>query len=110
MQELIAAADVGITDYSSWIFDFMLKGAPAFIYARDIKQYINSRGFYYPLSETPFSIAENDEALSRNIMDFDEAEYAKAVEKFLDGKQCYEDGHAAERIVDFICECSVGAE
>ena len=106
MQELIAAADVGITDYSSWIFDFMLKGAPAFIYARDIKQYINSRGFYYPLSETPFSIAENDEALSKNIMAFDEATYAEDVKKFLDEKQCYEDGHAAERIVDFICELS----
>lgn len=103
MQELIAAADVGITDYSSWIFDFMLKGAPAFIYARDIKQYINSRGFYYPLSETPFSIAENDDTLTKNIMAFDEAAYAGEVKQFLDGKQCYEDGHAAERVVDFMC-------
>ncbi|MBQ9902985.1 MAG: CDP-glycerol glycerophosphotransferase family protein [Clostridia bacterium] len=103
MQELIAAADVGITDYSSWIFDFVLKGAPAFIYARDIKQYINSRGFFYPLDQTPFSIAENDKTLSQNIMDFDEAAYAKAVRDFLDEKGCYEDGHAAERIVDFIC-------
>ena len=106
MQELIAAADVGITDYSSWIFDFMLKGAPAFIYARDIKQYINSRGFFYPLDQTPFSIAENDDTLSKNIMDFDEAAYAEAVKGFLDEKGCYEDGHAAERIVDFICQLS----
>ena len=88
----------------------MLKGEPAFIYARDIKQYINSRGFYYPLSESPFSIAENDETLSKNIMDFDEADYAEAVKKFLDDKQCYEDGHAAERIVDFICELTAEAK
>ena len=106
MQELIAAADVGITDYSSWIFDFMLKGSPAFIYARDIKQYINSRGFFYPLDQTPFSIAENDGTLSKNIMDFDENAYAGAVKAFLDEKGCYEDGHAAERIVDFICRLS----
>lgn len=106
MQELIAAADVGITDYSSWIFDFVLKGAPAFIYARDIKQYINSRGFFYPLDQTPFSIAETDEELSGNIMDFDSEAYAKAVKAFLDDKQCYENGHAAERTVDFICELS----
>lgn len=106
MQELIAAADVGITDYSSWIFDFVLKGAPAFIYARDIKQYINSRGFFYPLDQTPFSIAETDEELSGNIMNFDSEAYAKAVKAFLDDKQCYENGHAAERTVDFICELS----
>ena len=108
MQELIAAADVGITDYSSWIFDFMLKGAPGFIYARDIGKYINSRGFFYPLSDTPFSIAENDDALSENIMNFDKTAYAEAVSKFLSEKECYEDGHAAERIVDFICELSGG--
>ncbi len=110
MQELIAAADVGITDYSSWIFDFMLKGAPGFIYARDIKQYINSRGFFYPLDQTPFPIAETDETLSENIMNFDGEAYAKAVRAFLDEKQCYEDGHAAERIVDFICELSAGGQ
>lgn len=106
MQELLAAADVGITDYSSWIFDFIMKGSPAFIYARDIKQYINSRGFFYPLDETPFAIADNDQALSQNIMDFDAEAYAAKLEAFFEEKGCYEDGHAAERIVDFICELS----
>ena len=43
-------------------------------------------------------------------MDFDEAAYADAVKTFLDGKQCYEDGHAAERVVDFICELSAGTK
>ena len=108
MQELIAAADVGITDYSSWIFDFIMKGAPAFIYARDIEQYLNSRGFFYPLTQTPFSIAENDETLASNIMNFDSESYAKALKEFLDEKGCYEDGHAAERTVDFICRLSAG--
>ena len=108
MQELIAAADVGITDYSSWIFDFILKGAPAFIYARDIEQYLNSRGFFYQLTQTPFSIAENDETLASNIMNFDSESYAKALKEFLDEKGCYEDGHAAERTVDFICRLSAG--
>ena len=36
--------------------------------------------------------------------------YAEDVKKFLDEKQCYEDGHAAERIVDFICELSEKAK
>lgn len=104
IQELMAAADIGITDYSSWIFDFCLTRKPAFIYAKDIKKYMNDRGFYYPLSETPFSIADGDDALCNNIMQFDESKYKNDIEAFLIEKQCYEDGKASKRLVKFICE------
>lgn len=102
MQELIAAADIGLTDYSSWIYDFMLSGKPCFIYASDIKLYNNQRGFYYPLEETPFSIAQNTEELCSNILHFNEIQYAENVDKFLKDKGCMEDGHASERIGDVI--------
>ncbi|MBQ1414291.1 MAG: CDP-glycerol glycerophosphotransferase family protein [Clostridia bacterium] len=102
MQELLAAVDVGITDYSSWIFDFIATRRPGFIYARDIEQYINSRGFYYPLSETPFSIASSDEQLCANIMKFDEEDYAKRLQAFFVGKGYFEDGTASEQTADFI--------
>ena len=102
MQELMAAMDVGITDYSSWIFDYIFTGRPAFIYARDIDEYVNSRGFYYSLNDTPFSIANNDESLSANIMNFDEKQYKADVERFLEGKGCYEKGTASESVVAFM--------
>ena len=102
MQELLAAVDVGITDYSSWIFDFIATRRPGFIYARDIEQYINSRGFYYPLSETPFSIASSDEQLCANIMKFDEEDYAKRLQAFFVGKGYFEDGTASKQTADFI--------
>lgn len=102
MQELMAAMDAGITDYSSWIFDYIFTGKPAFIYARDIDQYVNSRGFYYSLNETPFSIARDDDSLSENIMNFDERKYAADVKVFLEDKGCYEKGNASEAVVDFI--------
>lgn len=35
MQELIAITDVAITDYSSWIYDFMLMRRPGFIFATE---------------------------------------------------------------------------
>lgn len=104
IQELMAAADIGITDYSSWIFDFCLTKKPAFIYAKDISKYMNDRGFYYPLSKTPFSIADSDEVLYENVMQFDESKYKSDVEAFLAEKQCYEDGNASKRLVKFICE------
>ena len=100
IQELMLAADIGITDYSSWIFDYMLTRKPGFIFAPDLERYIDSRGFYYPIETTPFPIARNTNELIANLQSFDEQIYRSKVEDFLQEKGCMEDGHAAERIVD----------
>jgi len=100
IQELMMVSDAAITDYSSWIYDFVLTGRPGFLYAPDIHDYEGERGFYYPLSSTPFPLAATDIELSRNIRSFDEAAYRDRVEKFLKDKGCMEDGHASERVVE----------
>ena len=102
MQELIAVADAAITDYSSWIYDFMLLRKPGFIFATDIKRYNNERGFCYPLETTPFPIATNNDRLEKNVLEFDEEQYLQKLEAFLKDKGCIEDGHASERTVDLI--------
>ena len=102
IQELLVSADIAITDYSSCIFDFMLTQKPGFIYAKNIKSYNSERGFYYPITSTPFPIAENNNQLIENIMRFDYKEYKEKVENFLKEKGCVEDGHASERVVDII--------
>lgn len=104
MQELIAVTDVAITDYSSWIYDFMLLRRPGFIFAADIEKYNTERGFCYPLETTPFPIARNSDELVENILTFDEGKYQKEVEAFLQDKGCVEDGHASERVADLIEE------
>lgn len=102
MQELLVCADVLISDYSSCMFDFMLSRKPCFIYATDIEEYNNERGFYYPLETTPFPIATNNEELINNIKNFDYEKYKIKVEEFLKEKGCIEDGHASERVVELI--------
>ncbi len=104
IQELMAAADIGITDYSSWIYDFMLTKRPCFIYAADLKKYNEERGFYYRLETTPFMIAENTAQLCDNIRNFDNDVYNEKREVFLKEKGCMEDGNASERIVDMMME------
>ena len=104
IQELLVYADVVITDYSSCIFDYMLSGRPAFIYAPDLEQYNTERGFYYPLEETPFAIAKNMDILEERIETFDQHVYAAEVERFLASKGCMEDGQAARRVADLIME------
>lgn len=104
MQELISMADIAITDYSSWIYDFVLQRRPGFIFATDIDLYNNERGFCYPLETTPFAIATNNEQLKENILAFDQDAYLEKVESFLKDKGCMEDGHASERTVDKVLE------
>ncbi len=102
IQELMVSADMLITDYSSCIFDFMLSRKPGFIYAPDMKSYDQDRGFYYPLTSTPFPVAENNEQLQNNINSFNYDLYKTQVESFLKDKGCIEDGKASERVVDLI--------
>ena len=102
IQELLYVADILISDYSSCMFDFMLTKRPCFIYAEDIEQYNNERGFYYKLEETPFPIAENNIQLMENINNFDHNKYEKACSKFLETKGALEDGKASKRVVDIV--------
>lgn len=100
MQELLATVDAGITDYSSWAYDYVLTGRPMFLYTTDIELYDNDRGFYYPLTSTPFAICKNNDDLEQAVLAFDQQEYAEKCEAFLKDKGCAETGHACEQIVD----------
>lgn len=102
IQELLVAADAGITDYSSWIFDYLLGGGPGFVFAPDKAKYDESRGFCYPLEETPFPVAESEDALCAAIRAFDAAKYAADREAFLKARGCYERGDASARAADWI--------
>ena len=102
IQELMLVADVGITDYSSWIFDYMLLQRPAFLFADDIEEYKKERGLYYPITSTPFPLASTQRELCENIMAFDNGRYQSGVVSFLEEKGCMEDGQAAKRAVDRI--------
>lgn len=104
IQELIAAADCMITDYSSCIFDYLLMKKPGFLFATDIEEYNTERGFYYPLESTPFPIAQDNDELITNIKYFDIEIYKQKCDTFLVEKGCVEDGNASERVADLIAQ------
>ena len=79
MQELLMVSDVLVTDYSSSMWDFSLNFKPCFLYATDMKEYSGERDFYTRPETWPFKIAENNEALSQVIKEFDLTDYAKKV-------------------------------
>ena len=104
IQELLVASDAMITDYSSCIFDFLFTRKPGFIFAPDRKHYEMTRGLYFPLEESPFPVAEDNETLCKNIINFDNNLYQKRVEEFLKSRNVVDDGHASERVVELIKE------
>lgn len=102
MQELIAVTDIGITDYSSWVCDFVLSRRPAFLFTKDIDTYVDERGFYYSLEKTPFPIAKSNDELIQNVLGFDDITYKEKTERYLKSLGCIEDGNAAKRLVEFL--------
>jgi CDP-glycerol glycerophosphotransferase len=106
MQELLAAVDAGVTDYSSWAYDYLLTGRPLFLYAKDAEEYRAGRGLYYPLETTPFPLAQDNQTLLAQVRAFDEETYRQRVAAFLQEKGCMEDGHASERAAERIATLS----
>lgn len=105
MQELLVAADLLITDYSSCMFDMAIARKPCVLYAPDFDEYVaKERGLYFDLRELPFPIAETMDELREAIRNFDLEEYLLQVEAFLDRIGSFEDGNAAKRVCEFICQ------
>lgn len=103
MNEIIAASDVMITDYSTAIFEGFLTRMPGFIYIDDLDEYVADRGnLMFAPDEIPFLIAYNNDELMENILSFEQAPYEKRVQEFIEKVGILEDGHASERIADLI--------
>lgn len=102
MQELLYAADVLITDYSSSMWDFALEKRPCFLFATDLDQYDMERGFYTDIHTWPYPLAENTDELAANIENFQEEKYREDVQKHFDTLGCQESGEAAAKVCEYL--------
>ncbi len=103
MNEIIAGSDAFLTDYSSAIFEANLIGLPGFIYADDLEEYIADRGdLFFDMYDLPFPVAINNDELMKKIEEFDEQEYKRSTEVFMDKMGIFEDGRASERVGNLI--------
>lgn len=106
MQELMCAADMLITDYSSSMFDFSLQGKPCMLYAPDMKQY--DRGYYFNLKELPYPLAESAVELKANIENFDAEAYAQKLDDFRTRRVGVKEyGNAAQQLAQWMESCSL---
>ncbi len=103
MNELIAASDAFLTDYSSAIFEANMIGIPGFIYADDLQEYIADRGeLFFDMYQLPFPVALNNDELMENIEKFDVDQYKEQTEIFMKKVGMAEDGKASKRVVNLI--------
>jgi CDP-glycerol glycerophosphotransferase len=108
--ELMLAADVLITDYSSMMVDYANTGRPMLFYTYDLDAYAEEiRGFYLDFVATvPGPLLRTTDEVAEALRDLDgvrsahDARYAAFRETFCE----LDDGRAASRVVD----CLLSAE
>lgn len=102
-EELVAACDMLISDYSSIMFEPAFVHKPVFLYAPDRAEYINhERRLLIDYDCLPFDIAVNDEELCCIMKEFNQQEYDSRLDAFFEKHGVHEDGHAGERAAEFI--------
>lgn len=104
MQELLAAADILVTDYSSCVWDYSFLKRPCFLYVPDKEEYTTKNGFYVDLDEWPFEQARNMEELVKIIAAYDKEQADKRIEEHQKALVSYEKGDCCRIIAEKICE------
>lgn len=105
-QELAAACDAMISDYSSIMFEPAFVEKPVFLFAPDREEYVErERDLLIEYDTLPFPIAATNEELNNHIRNFDYEKYQYTLRLFMQKYGVCEDGHASERAAKFILKC-----
>ncbi len=122
MYDILAGMDAYITDYSSAAFEAAFARIPVFLYADDVKQYVNDRGdMMWNLAdddrhhignnrkitpqfevELPFPLARDNEELEADIRSYDDAAYRERLDRVFDRLGLVFDGQASAKLADTI--------
>jgi CDP-glycerol glycerophosphotransferase (TagB/SpsB family) len=113
MADLLLAADVVITDYSSLMFDITATHTPLVLFAPDREHYERElRGFYFDLlADAPVTVTESREALVRELARLadgdDEGGASVALQSWRQRFTVLDDGDAAQRVVGLILDAGM---
>lgn len=103
MADYLKCTDVLLTDYSSSMFDFIFTKRPCFLYVPDIDDYEKKeRGFYIDFNALPFVSSKSVSGLYECICNFNEKDYLRSCDSFLDFLGNADDGNATARVSEEI--------
>lgn len=100
---LYPVIDVLITDYSSTIFECYLSKKPFIIFAPDFDQYMDDRGFYIDYKrDLVCQVAKTAEELEVEVEKVLKQDSSEFQNTYLDRHLEKCDGHAIERVLDYL--------
>lgn len=102
VSDLVRAADILITDYSSICMDFALLQKPCVFYAYDLEAYIQERAFYFPyLDYVPGPVATD---FTQLLLALENPELSQRAQAFCDYNFDKADGRATARVLQKILQ------
>lgn len=102
MSELLLAADMVLTDYSSCALDYIVRDKPALFFIADWDEYVSTRKVYFDIRETPMLTAADQDALEALIEGMTPDRARENCAAIRDYFGYYETGHATEAVVEHI--------
>ncbi|MBR1599167.1 MAG: CDP-glycerol glycerophosphotransferase family protein [Lachnospiraceae bacterium] len=101
-ERLLPVTDILVTDYSSIIFNYSIFQRPVLLFAPDLDEYSDMRGFYLNYHELPGELVKTEDELFEGICNaedmFDINEMQRFYEEYMGG--C--DGNATKRLIDIM--------
>ena len=67
LNDLMAIADILISDYSGVLFDFSITGKPMLCFSYDYDKYVQERGVYFDIRKELVSVSDEDQLLDTII-------------------------------------------
>lgn len=104
MAQLLMAADMVLTDYSSAALDFIIRDKPALFYIPDWDNYVATRGVYFDVHDTPFLLAHDQAELEAQIDGLTPEKAAENCAAIREYFGYYETGRATDAACDYIID------
>lgn len=98
VQELLCAADLLVTDYSSIIWDYSLLMRPCCLYAPDLEEYLTNTGFYIDIHKWPFPLLSNWEDLTTFVINYNLLGIQENIRKHHEYMGSFEKGEACSDV------------
>ena len=102
MSELLLAADMVLTDYSSCALDFIVRDLPAIFFIADWEEYKAARGVYFDMHDTPFMLAHDQDELEALIDGLTQEKARANCTAIRDYFGYYETGRATDAACEYI--------
>jgi len=102
MQELLATADMLITDYSSCVWDYALLGRPCYLYTPDLEEYRKIRGLYVDVADWNIPYGSTVEDLLKKMEAVEQIDWKQKMNRHLELLGSCETGEAARILVAYV--------